>query len=164
MRACVFFRGIVVLAAFALLAGCTEQRTPPRYVVARPQTADAQVWEIRYDSTWVPVSIDGISPPSYLMPPILSAPNAFIFVGYIDSSGTDSLGFSLRAWNIYPPIRRQLIPGAPPDSTANQMISREDFPSLHRYQSWSYTAAATFWPPLWEIKAAPRGFSAGAWR
>ncbi len=156
--------GALLLVLVGALVGCSQSELSPAYIRARPQTPEAEVWEVRYDGEWVPVSVTGISPPTYLTKPILTVPNRFVFVGYPDTTWPDSLGFDLRAWNAYKPIKRQLIPTGLPDSTSLQMVSREDFQDITRYQIWSYTTASTYWPPYSKIESAPRGYRPGVFK
>jgi|GEM_PF-1191287 len=143
-------RGYLIGVSFliALIGGCQGQ-PDARFWIARPAPGGDDGWQIYYGRAWHDVVIDGVRPPSYVAPHILTAGNRFMFAGSLDTAGisrTDLPVFRLQAWNVLPPIRRQLVAGAEPDTTGLPWLTRDDFTSLVDYQRFSLLSASQRWP------------------
>ncbi len=135
-----------------LLAGCNLQ-PEQKFWAARASSCDGKLWQIYYDAAWHDIVIDGVRPPSYVAQRILEADNCFLFAGYLDTAGisrTDLPVLRLAAWNILPPVRRQLVEGEPPDTTGVRWLTQADFPTLVDYQRFSLLAASVYWP--WNLR------------
>jgi hypothetical protein len=150
----------LLFAAFlvTLIAGCAP-KPEAKFYVARPVTEAAERWEVYYDSTWHEVKIDGVRPPMYVRRFILTAGNWFTFAGAIDtvSRGTpDKPVFRLEAWNIVQPIRRDLTPGIPPDTTGFPLLIRDDFSSDLDFSKFSLSVSSQPWPRLNKLEHPPR--------
>ena len=154
-----------VLAAYGLvtsfLIGCNVQ-PDQEFWLSRPVSPDGKLWQIYYDAAWHDVVTDGVRPPSYAAPHILRADNRFLFSGQLDTAGvsrTELPVLRLAAWNILPPVRRQIVEGEMPDTTGARWLTRDDFPALVDYQRFSLLAASIQWP--WDLRGVEVPLPAG---